>query len=416
MMNIMNNKIAYGWLPVAVICLSACSDNDKSSGGLWNNPADERMELTASAQDLELDGDKPDEVVLTFNWTPAREMPEDYIISYVTKMDLEGNDFNSAVRSDENEGVFSKSYTTAELQNLLVEKWGQSSTKAATVQFRTIAKWDGGSRFAMPEVRTVSVNIRPYKPIVFDADKVYLDGTAMTGGKVTMSKTVEDEHQYAFYGSLRKGTLEIPVEFEGETNYICSESKDGILKDGIAENIVMRKEAIAWNIPKEGEYRIVVNLEKKTVTINSPDKPLTPVSVKWTGSVGEYKDKVVETTVTKLYAYGGINNWSNTCTTFLMPSVADPLVFTYKGTALKAGTIKFLVYSVGDGNTTRAYAYSCPLKEDGTSQEMKVNLGAVMSLSGGDSSAQRNSYFKIDSGVNFIVVNLRTMEARFEKR
>lgn len=412
----MNNSILYGWLFFVVIILYSCSDNAVNSNDFWNNPANERMELTASVSDLELDGDKPDDVVLTFHWTKAREMPEDYIVSYVTKMDIEGNDFNSAVRSDENEGVFSKSYTTAELQNLLVEKWGQSSTKAATVQFRTIAKWDGGSRWAMPEVRTVSVNIRPYKPIVFDADRVYLSGTAMTGGTVGLDKTVENEHQYAFYGSLRQGMLEIPVEFEGETNYVCPESKDGTLKDGVSENIVMRKEAIAWNIPKDGEYRVVVNLEKKTVTINSPDNPLNPVMVKWIGSAGDFKDKEVETTVTKLYAYGGINNWNNTCTTILSQSIADPLVFTYKGAALKAGTIKFLVYAAGDGNTTRAYAYSCPLKEDGKNQEMKVNLGAVMPLSGGESSAQRNSYFKIDSGVNFIVVNLRTMEARFEKR
>lgn len=411
----MKNMNIYKWLPVMAICLNvSCSNNDVTED-TWNNKAYEKMELVASTTDLELDGDKPDDVVLTFNWTKAREMPDDYVVSYVTKMDLEGNDFNSAVRHDEEDGVFSKSYTTAELQNLLVGKWGQSSTKSATVQFRVIAKWDGGNRWAMPEVRTVAVNIRPYKPIVFDADNVYLDGTAMPGGKVTMVKTVEDEHQYAFYGSLKQGTLEIPVDYEGETNYVCPEDKDGTVEDGVAENVIMRKEAIAWNIPEDGDYRIVVNLEKKTVTINSSNHPLLPVTVQWTGSVGELKDKVVQTEVTKLYAYGGINGWSNTCNTILTPSLADPQILTYKGAALKGGTIKFVVYAAGDGNTTRAYAYSCPLN-NGKNQEIKVNLGAVMELSGGDSSAQRNSYFKIDSGVNFIVVNLRTMEVRFEKR
>ena len=72
--------------------------------------------------------------------------------------------------------------------------------------------------------------------------------------------------------------LEIPVEFEGETNYICPADGEGTLQDGEQENVVMRAEPIAWNIPKDGEYRIVVNMEKKTVTINSPDKPLEPVS------------------------------------------------------------------------------------------------------------------------------------------
>ena len=134
----------YKWLPMAVvICLSACNDDDKN-----NNQSDavECLELTASTTDIELDGDRLDDVVLTFEWTPAREMPEEYMISYVTKIDIEGSNFNSCVRNDEEEGVFSKSYTTAELQNLLTEKWGQSSNKSATIQFRVIAKWDGGTR------------------------------------------------------------------------------------------------------------------------------------------------------------------------------------------------------------------------------------------------------------------------------
>ena len=238
----------YKWLPMAVvICLSACNDDDKN-----NNQSDavECLELTASTTDIELDGDRLDDVVLTFEWTPAREMPEEYMISYVTKIDIEGSNFNSCVRNDEEEGVFSKSYTTAELQNLLTEKWGQSSNKSATIQFRVIAKWDGGTRWVKPEVRTVSVNVRPYKPIVFDADRVYLDGTAMTGGRITMSKTVENEYQYAFLGDLKQGELEIPVEFEGETNYICPADGEGTLQDGEAENVMMKAEPIAWNIPK----------------------------------------------------------------------------------------------------------------------------------------------------------------------
>ena len=298
----------------------------------------------------------------------------------------------------------------------MTEKWGQSSNKSATIQFRVIAKWDGGTRWVKPEVRTVSVNVRPYKPIVFDADRVYLDGTAMTGGRITMSKTIENEYQYAFLGDLRQGELEIPVEFEGETNYICPADGEGTLQDGEQENVVMRAEPIAWNIPKDGEYRIVVNMEKKTVTINSPDKPLEPVIVEWTGNAGEYKDQVVQTTVTKLYAYGGMNGWSNTCTTILTPSQADPLIFVYKGAALKSGTIKFVVYAAGDANTTKAYAYSCPLTSSGTAQTLPITIGSNMQLMGGD-GAQRNAYYNLTTaGINFIVVNLRTMEVRFDKK
>ena len=81
----------YKWVPMAAaICLSACNDDDKN-----NNQSDavECLELTASTTDIELDGDRLDDVKLTFEWTPAREMPEEYMISYVTKIDIEGKQF-----------------------------------------------------------------------------------------------------------------------------------------------------------------------------------------------------------------------------------------------------------------------------------------------------------------------------------
>ena len=45
-----------------------------------------------------------------------------------------------------------------------------------------------------------------------------------------------------------------------------------------------------------------------------------------------------------------------------------------------------------------------------------VTIGSNMQLMGGD-GAQRNAYYNLMSaGVNFIVVNLRTMEVRFDKK
>lgn len=399
----------YKWLPMAaVICLSACNDDDKN-----NNQSDavECLELTASTTDIELDGDRLDDVVLTFEWTPAREMPEEYMISYVTKIDIEGSNFNSCVRNDEEEGVFSKSYTTAELQNLLTEKWGQSSNKSATIQFRVIAKWDGGTRWAKPEVRTVSVNVRPYKPIVFDADRVYLDGTAMTGGRITVSKTVENEYQYAFLGDLKQGELEIPVEFEGETNYICPADGEGTLQDGEAENVMMKAEPIAWNIPKDGEYRIVVNMEKKTVTIYSPDKKLEPVVVKWMDVATPPEEHT--TVVTNLWMYGDGTGWG--WWTGFTPSLADPQVLVYSGSAIKgAKGVKFVV----DGGTYRnnAWAYSCKPIDDQTAGSASLALGVTGELYGGSSRGQRNSYYNLPVGANFIVLDLRNMTIRAEKR
>ena len=121
----MRNKLLYKSLPLmALLVMGGCKDENETDLSWLTNP-DEKMELIASVTDIELDRDRPDDVALTFEWTPAREMSEDYVLSYVTKMDIEGHEFATCVRTDEEYGVFSKSYTTDELQRLLLEQWGK---------------------------------------------------------------------------------------------------------------------------------------------------------------------------------------------------------------------------------------------------------------------------------------------------
>ena len=97
----MRNKLFYKALPlVALLALGGCKE-EKEADLTWLTNPGETMELTVSATDIELDRDRPNDVALSFDWTPAREMPEDYVISYVTKIDIEGHEFESCVRVDE---------------------------------------------------------------------------------------------------------------------------------------------------------------------------------------------------------------------------------------------------------------------------------------------------------------------------
>ncbi len=237
----MRNKLFYKALPlVALLALGGCKE-EKEADLTWLTNPGETMELTVSATDIELDRDRPNDVALSFDWTPAREMPEDYVISYVTKIDIEGRGFETCVRVDEDYGVFNKSYTTEELQMLLVDKWGQNYSKVVPVQFRVIAKWEGGPRYAKPEVRTVTVNVRPYRPLVWEANRIVLSGTSTDNDKLVMSKTMENEFQYAFVQDLVQGEMGIALETEqgdtyiqlaeGVNNWIDGEEVDVVLGD-----------------------------------------------------------------------------------------------------------------------------------------------------------------------------------------
>ena len=99
------------YIGAAVLAISlpaACSDDYDKYDNSYILDNDETMTLTASTDYIELNELTPsEEAVLTFTWTDARQMPEEYTLSYITEIDLQSNDFNSSskVRFEENEGV-----------------------------------------------------------------------------------------------------------------------------------------------------------------------------------------------------------------------------------------------------------------------------------------------------------------------
>ena len=382
----------YNILPLFVwICLSACNDDDNVDNSDFFAAA-ETLEVHASSTNIELDGNEPNKVVLTFDWTEARQMPEEYSVTYVTKLDIEGNDFASSVRTEEDEGVFSRSYTTEQLQKLLVEKWGRTYTKPATLQFRVLAKWDGGSKYAMPEVRTINVDVRPYKPIVFDADKVFLEGDAVGADKIQMTLTQENEYLYAALLDLKPGVLKIPVEFEGEINYISPESGDDVAlsADKIDTlSVVMRQKgaAVGWKITETGEHRVVVDMQAKTVSVYPPSKQLEPLTLEWKYNADVAED-IITTTVTNLWLHGNINGWGTPVDGSFTPSLADPQVLVHKGTPISGSQIKFLIANIS-GKANNTYCFS-PALLNGLRQQKTLTYGVSQAITGGADGEQRN--------------------------
>ncbi len=302
-MNIRYN-VLFGALALAAVGLSGCKDGLGKYDNSWLLDNDETMTLEASATSIKLDVNALDEDALTFTWTPAREMSDEYVLSYVTMLDMKTNEFNSSsvVRTLEDDGVYEKSYTNLELQNLIVDKWGKSISEVSTLSFKVIAKWEGGSKYVMPEVRTVDVDIQPYRPITFDADKVFLDGEAVKGvrpsSNYTMTKTPENEFIYAGEFLMKAGRMTIPIQYDGLTRYIVPDTKqsvdvpdndpvDGVLTgtEEYAATVMDIPEGgeeadlPAWNLPSEGFWRVIIDMENKTVKFFSPKNRLEPLTV-----------------------------------------------------------------------------------------------------------------------------------------
>lgn len=309
----------------------------------------ETMTLESSADGvIELNGEKPDEVVLSFTWTPAREMSDDYIVTYVTYLDIEGNDFSNPVREVEEDGVFTKEYTTEQLQTYLVEKWGKNYSRSVNLEFKVIAKWDGGTKYVMPEKRTTVATVRPYRPLTFDADRISLSGEAVTGtSKKVMSKTPENEFIYAEEVYLKAGALTIPIEFEGMTSYICPEEGDVTIPDEEAadqkpvgttytacvKDVPKEGESNpAWNIPTEGYWRVIVDIEKKTVKFFSPKNRLEPLTITF-GYEGKDVWMMTKTLRDGAYYLVGDPWWTGNGLNFFV-SRTDPQLIIWQGSAI----------------------------------------------------------------------------------
>ena len=236
-------------------------------------------------------------------------MPDEYLVSYTTKLDLLNNNFGSstAIVTSEDDGIFSRSYTSEQINNWANERWKVPVNKTFTLAFRVIAEYAGGPTYEMPEVRTVEVTVTPIKVDVFDADKVSLSGTAISS-VTEIEKTVENANLYAWYGELSIGELQIPVELEGQTYYIVPSDGNGALRDGELVDVKMTETPVSWNIPSAGNYRLLIDMENKQVRIYSSATDLKPLSVTFHPSGAETNpEATIE--VLDLYAYGAGTGW-----------------------------------------------------------------------------------------------------------
>lgn len=243
----------------------ACDKDDNGGGDVRDS-----LRLTASADEITLNEDTPNDVALTFDWTAATEVGSDYYLSYIFKMDMQDNFFQNPVREYEDEGPGTKTYTHRALQNLLINKWGCTPGTTVLMEARIIGTLEG-PRFVKPEVSTISFKIKTYAPRPFLADVLYLGGTAAVGLEaVKINPMLSDPKQFVWIGELQAGTLNFPIEWSDEVreNAIAPlVAEQDIVAGPMDAQIKSVAYAGVWNIPQAGRYRVAVNLTTQTVTI-----------------------------------------------------------------------------------------------------------------------------------------------------
>ncbi|WP_295730497.1 SusE domain-containing protein [uncultured Muribaculum sp.] len=402
------------------------------------DPVHETMNLTCENPTVEIDENNLQAPAITFSWTPARSMPDDYMLNYKAELDVLGNSFGSKTvitsgvgfdyTYDDATGRYTATFTHEQLNNWYSDRWGLPVNKPFTLEFRVIADWTGGSEFETPEVRKVSAQVKPIQVIIFACDKMSVGGNAVAES-TEINKTLENENVYAWKGTLSPGELQIPVEFDGVTYYLHNVDGSTAIADGTPMRVEMTETKSAWTVPAAGEYRIVINMTDKTATIYSEATDLQPLVVTFQAN-GDVKEPFVTIEVTDLYAFGSGTGWG-VKTLGLVQSLADPQVFIFDGAnnPLKtlAGPMKFCIskdFNCGKTeenhnpahNQNNAYCFTCPLTADGGKQEVAAELNKVFYLHGGADSNTRNSYIKMPSETNFIIFDLRNNTLLAQKK
>jgi hypothetical protein len=397
-------------LLLVAIGTNACDNDIKDI-----SKPEEKLELTVSSSQIALDLDNPREFVLTFDWTEAREAPGGSIVFYTTKLDVVGNNFGTAtaIIHIEDEGTFSRSFTSEQLYGWMTERWAVPLTKPLTLEFRVVAQWEGAPVFEAPEVRTLAVQVAAVKEEMPVADMIALLGSAVDNEMTEIYPTPENDNKYAALLDLKAGDLSIAIVESGDMKYLSPVDGEGTLQDGMPEDVALQERRISWNIPAAGQYRIVVNRDDSRVTLYSPAKALQPAVVTWTKNSDPPQE--VQTTVTDLWLFGGATGWGwwkGNCSV----SLADPQILIYEGQALSSGDgVKFAVYGESDFRNV-AYAFTNPLTPDGKRQDLTLAFDKVGELHGGYDGETRNSYYKLPAGTNFIVLDLRNKTITAKKK
>lgn len=264
------------------------------------------IELAPSGEYIKLDESKPNETAVTLKWSAAHDFGEDYITTYKYEMQLIGSEATN-IKEFDDDGEFFRSYTNEEMQKILVDHFGLTTSTIGEVLFTVTANFEG-SRLMVPDIATATLKIKTYGPKQYKADNLYVGGSAV--GEDNIKLTLKDEINkiYSYEGALAAGKINFPVDYADELNAIGPETADAPITTGEMTGVISdRAEANSWVIPSAATYRITVNMSKQTVKIVEAGAVVEAEQMFLAGTaVGEEQIEIAQTLENdQLYAWRG---------------------------------------------------------------------------------------------------------------
>lgn len=261
-------------------------------------------------------------------------------------------------------------------------------------------------------------------PTTIDCNPIAIKGSAVPDGQASLQPATENPAVYAWLGDLTAGKLSVvmPEGVVVPENPAFGETASYTLSS-----------SFEYEIPSEGQYRVVLNTETKEISVYDPATDLKPFSVTWYKEGNTNTNGYTTTVIDKLYLHGAGSGWAAKEITFT-PSVADPQVLVYDieyadgispDLRIRGGRNKFAIdanvtFDPGDGSGEKTFSMSDWFLGSGTQapegQEVPLNesLTEWTKMYGGYD--QRECYWNMKVWADLIIVDLRNMRIRIAER
>lgn len=275
-----------------LLALAACNKNEGPSGGdtpggggdgKTNTP----IVLSASTTSPVMDRDHQDDTALTLQWNATTNMGTGARVEYSILVDNKGGNFEAAYEISLGPAVTSYSCTALELNKIAKEEFGLENDQTAEFDiciYATIRSTEVDD--VVSNVVTVTLKAFEPKPNI-----LYLIGSATEAGwdlskAPEMSPIEGEDGGFTWAGELFAGELKFMVTRDGWVPSYGKGDEEGTLyyRDHLWEDEDGNRvddESLPhvdtpdpkFVIAEQGNYKIVLNIEKLTITITKTGGP-----------------------------------------------------------------------------------------------------------------------------------------------
>ena len=276
---------AAAMLLVLFACNKPGGDNNgtNSSEGGTNTP----ITLKASTTTPVMDRDHQDDVALTLTWNTTTNMGTGARVEYSVLIDLKGGSMENAYEIALGPNVTTYSCTALELNKIAKEELGLENdavTELDVCIYATIKSADVDDVIS----NKVSITVTPFEP---KPTVLYLIGSATEAGwsienAPEMTPVDGEDGGFSWSGELFAGELKFLVSKDDWVPSFGPGEEDGTLsyRDHMWEDAEGKRvddEALKdhdtpdpkFTIGEQGNYKIVLNIEKLTITITKTGGP-----------------------------------------------------------------------------------------------------------------------------------------------